>query len=124
MRFILATLLTGFLSFIMGMYAPWWSIAVVAFVVALIIKQPIGLAYLSAFLAILFLWGGLASMIQLRNKGVLAQKIANLFPLHGNTFLLIGLTALTGAMVAGFAAMSGSSLRPLDKRYTENRYGK
>lgn len=117
MRFILATLLTGTMCFILGMYAPWWSIALVAFVVALLIKQPIGLAFLSAFIAVLVLWGGLASLISLRNKGVLAQKIASLFPLQGNTFYLIALTALLGALVAGFAAMSGSSLRPLDKRY-------
>lgn len=117
MRFILATLLTGSLSFILGIHAPWWTIAIVAFVVALLVKQPIGLAFLSAFTAILFLWGGLAGFISLRNKGVLAQKIANLLPLQGSAFLLILVTALLGALVAGFAAMSGSSLRPLDKRY-------
>lgn len=119
MRFILAFLLTGTLSFILGMYTPWWSIAIVAFAVALVIRQPIGLAFLSAFTAILFLWGGLASLISFRNKGVLAQKIAALFPLQGNAFYLIALTALLGALVAGFAAMSGSSLRPLDRRYVK-----
>ncbi len=115
MRFTLATLLTGTLSLIAGLYLPWWSIAMVAFLVALLIKQKIGWAYLSAFTAIFFLWGGLALLFHIRNKGVLTHKIANLLPLNGNAFLLITITALVGALVAGFAAMSGSSLRPEER---------
>lgn len=116
MRFILATLLTATLSFIAGLYLPWWSLAIVAFLVALLIKQGIGWAWLSGFTAILFLWGGLASYIHMQNRGMLAQKIAALLPLNGNVFYLITITAFVGAIVAGFAAMSGSSLRPLDRR--------
>lgn len=116
MRFTLATLLTITLSFIAGLYLPWWSIALVAFGVALLIKQKIAWAYLSAFTAIFFLWGGLATFVNVRNNGVLAQKVAQLFPLHGNSFYLLLLTATVGALVAGFAAMSGSSLRPEEGR--------
>lgn len=116
MRFLLATLLTASLSFIAGMYLPWWSIAIVAFGVALLIKQKIGLAYLSAFTAIYFLWGGLALFINIRNKNMLSQKMAQIFPLNGNAIYLIMVTAFVGAIVAGFAAMSGSSLRPLERR--------
>src|SRR5690349_17127827 len=114
MRFTLATLLTITLSFIAGFYLPWWSIAFVAFLVALLIRQRPGFAYLSAFTAIFFLWGGLALFIHLRNNGVLTERMARLFPLGGNTIYLILITAMVGALVAGFAAMSGSSLRWLD----------
>jgi hypothetical protein len=116
MRFTLATLLTATLSFIAGLYLPWWSIALVAFFVALLIKQTIGFAYLSAFTAISFLWGGMALFVHVRNKGLLTQKIAQIFPLNGNAFYLITITSLVGALVAGFAAMSGSSLRPDERR--------
>lgn len=116
MRFLLATLLTAALSFIAGLYLPWWSIAVVAFLVALLIKQRIGWAYLSAFTAICFLWGGLALLFHLPNNGVLTGKVARIFPLNGNSFYLIALTAFIGALVAGFAAMSGSSFRPAEIR--------
>jgi len=112
MRFTLATLLTLTLSFLVGLFLPWWSIALVAFLVALLIKQEIGWAYLSAFTAIFFLWGGLATVINIQNKGVLAQRIAQLFPLNGNAVYLLMLTAIVGGLVAGFAAMSGSSIRP------------
>ena len=116
MRFLLATLLTAALSFIAGIYLPWWSLALVAFLVAVLIQQKTGYAFLSAFTAIWVLWGGLALFIHVRNMGVLTQKMAHLFPLNGQSFYLILLTAMVGATVAGFGAMSGSSLR-----LTENR---
>lgn len=116
MRFLLATLLTASLSFIAGLYLPWWSIAVVSFAVAVLVKQKIGLASLSAFTAIFLLWGALALLINMRNQSLLAQKMAQIFPLNGNTVYLILLTAFVGALVAGFAAMSGSSLRPVKKQ--------
>jgi len=116
MRFLLSTLLTATLSFIAGLYLPWWSLAPVAFLVALLIKQNIGRAYLAAFTAIFILWGGLASLIHVRNQGVLSQRVAHIFPLNGNTFYLILVTAIVGALVAGFAAMSGSSLRPAEEK--------
>jgi hypothetical protein len=113
MRFLLATLLTAALSFIAGIYLPWWSLALVAFLVALLIQQRLGWAFLAGFTAIFLLWGGLALLIHVRNQGVLTKRMAELFPLQGQSVLLILLTALLGALVAGFAAMSGSSLRPV-----------
>ena len=112
MRFLLATLLTAAFSFIAGIYLPWWSLAIVAFLVALLIQQKVGWAFLAAFTAIFLLWGGLAMLTHVRSQGLLTQKMALLFPLQGQSFYLILLTALVGALVAGFAAMSGSSLGP------------
>jgi hypothetical protein len=120
MKFLLATLLTATLSFIAGLYTPWWSIAIVAFLVALLIKQKIGLAFLSAFAGIFLLWGGLALLIDIKNKSILSHKMAQIFPLNGSSFLLVMVTAFVGALVAGFAAMSGSSLRPLEKISSAN----
>ena len=111
MRFILAILLTAALSFIAGLYTPWWSIAIVSFGVALLVKQRYGLAFLSGFMGIFLLWGGLAFWIDTKNNQVLSHKIAQLFPLGGSSILLIIVTASIGALVGGFAAMSGSSLR-------------
>ena len=117
MRFLLATLLTATLGFIAGIYLPWWSIAVIAFLVALLIKQKIGWAYLSAFAGIFLLWGGLAFLIDIKNESILSHKMAQVFPLNGSSLLLILITALIGALVAGLAAISGSSLRSLNDRH-------
>ncbi len=111
MRFILATLLTALISFIAGLFLSWWSIAVVAFVVALLLPQSITKGFLAGFLGIFLLWAILAFWIDVKNEHILSQKIAQLFSLGDSSFLLILITALIGALVGGFAAMSGSSLR-------------
>jgi hypothetical protein len=116
MRFLAATLLILLLSFIAGLFLPWWSIAIVAFLIALLIPQTIGKSFLAGFLGIFLLWGILALWIDVKNGSVLSQKISQLFSIGNVGFLLVLITALIGALVGGFAAMSGGSLRPIRER--------
>lgn len=111
MRFVLATLLIVVAGFIAGLYLPWWSIAIVAFLVALLVPQGIGRSFLSGFTGIFLLWGLLALWIDIKNESILSGKVAQLFFLGHHSVLLILATALIGALVGGFAAMSGASLR-------------
>lgn len=112
MKFIVTLILTALLSFICGIYIPyWWFFAVVAFVVAILVHQRAGKAFLAAFLALLLLWGGLAWWIDLKNESILSSKVASILPLGGSGVSLILITAFLGALVAGLAAMSGSYLR-------------
>ena len=111
MRFLLAILLTAALGFIAGKFLPWWSIAIVAFSVALLFPQRIGKSFLSGFLGIFLLWSLVALWIDAKNNSLLSSKVAAVFPLGGSTLLLILVTALIGALVGGFAALSGASLR-------------
>lgn len=111
MKFSVAFLLTALLSFIAGLYFPWWSIAIASFFVALLVHQKAGIAFVSAFLALLFLWSGLAWWINVKNENILSSKVAELLGIGSNTFLLILITGAIGGLVAGVAAMSGSFLR-------------
>ena len=111
MKFIVSIILTALLSFAFGMYLPWWSIAIAAFVVAVLIPQKPGKAFLTGFLALFLLWGILAFYIDVRNEHILSQKIAELIVKTKSSFLIIFITALVGALVAGFAALSGSYVR-------------
>lgn len=115
MRFFLAVILIMLLCFIAGLYLPWWSIAPVAFLVALLLGLGIGSGFLAGFLGVFLLWALLAFWIDVKNESVLSHKIAQLFPLGGSTILLILITALVGALVGGFAAMAGGSLRPVTR---------
>lgn len=112
MKFFLALLLTALFCFIAGLYLPWWSIAVVAFLVALFIRQRIGYSFLAGFAGVFLLWAILATWIDIENNSILSIKIAQLFPLGGSSVLLILVTAFVGGLVGGFAAMSGASLWP------------
>jgi hypothetical protein len=113
MKFITAIILTALLAFISGLlsFSPWWGFAVTSLIVALLVHQKAGKAFLAGFLGLFLLWGGLAWWIDMKNNGVLSQKIASVLPLGGNSILLIVVTGIAGGLVAGFAAMSGSYLR-------------
>ena len=111
MKFIAALIITALLSFIAGLYLPWWSIAIAAFIVALLVYQNAGMAFLSGFSGLFLLWSGLAFWIDNGNDSILSARIGELLGIGNNPFLLILITAIIGALVAGFAAMSGSFLR-------------
>ena len=111
MKFFTATFLTAILAFIIGLFLPWWGIAIAALVVAVIVHQKAGRAFLAGYTGVFVLWVGLSLWINMKNTGILSKKIANILPLNGNIFLLIAITGLIGGLVAGLAAMSGSYLR-------------
>lgn len=115
MKFLVAIILTALLSFISGLFLPWWGIAVAALLVAVVIHQKAGKAFLSGFLGVFLLWAALAWWIDMKNNGVLSERMAHLLPLGGSRLLLILVTGLVGGLVAGFAAMSGSFLRASSK---------
>src|SRR5579875_1746967 len=112
MRFILSFLLTAALNFIAGLFLPWWSIAIIAFLVAALIPQRIGFAFLSGALGVFLCWAIIEAWIDIKNNHILSHKIAELFHLAGSSLLLIVVSSFVGALVGGFAAMAGASLHP------------
>jgi apolipoprotein N-acyltransferase len=111
MKFLTALLLTALTAFAAGFWLDWWSIAIAAFLIALLVHQRAGKAFLSGFLGVFILWGILSWWIDIKNGGILSKKIAEVLPLGGSSLLLILVTAFIGALVAGFGALSGSYLR-------------
>lgn len=117
MKFITAIILTALLAFISGLlsFSPWWGFAITSLLVAVLVHQKAGKAFLAGFLGIFLLWAGLAWWIDMKNNGVLSTKIASILPLGGNSLVLIAVTGLIGGLVAGLAALSGSFLRSTSK---------
>jgi hypothetical protein len=111
MKFLVATVLTALLAFAGGLFLPWWSLAIAALLVALLVNQRAGKAFLSGFLGLFLLWIILAWWMDMKNGGILSKKIASVLPLGGNTFLLLLVTGIVSGLVAGFAALTGSYLR-------------
>ena len=118
MKFITAIILTALTGFVAGIlsFSPWWGFAITTLLVAVLVHQKAGKAFLSGFLGIFLLWAGLAYWMDKGNNGILSQKIAQILPLNGNSLLLILITGVVGGLVAGFAAMSGSFLRASSKK--------
>ena len=117
MKFGVSILLTILVSFVAGLYLPFWSVALVAFLVAIFIYQKPGMAYLAGFVSILLFWGLLAWWIDSQNDSILSKRMATIFPLGGSSALLILITAIVGAIIGGLSALSGSFLR----KYLESR---
>ena len=111
MKFIATTVLTLLLSFCACLYFPWWSIAVVAFLVSALIPQKPGRSFLSGFTALFLLWGIVSLWISVNNDHILAHRVSRLILQVDNPFLLILITSLIGAIVAGLAALTGSYVK-------------
>jgi len=111
MKFFVSLILTAFLSFAACLYLPWWSIAIVAFLVAALIPQRPGKAFLAGFIALFLLWGGLSFWLSTRNDHILAHKISLVVLKIDSPYFLIACCALIGGLVAGMAALTGSFLR-------------
>ena len=110
-KFLISILLTALLSFAACLYFPWWSIAISAFIVAVLLPQTPGRSFLSGFFAIFILWAGLCLFISFKNHHILTHKISLLIIKIDNPILIIILTALIGAIVAGFSALTAAYLR-------------
>ena len=113
MKIIVSIVLIALLSFAIGLYLPWWSLAIAAFLIPVFINQKPGWAFISGFTALFLLWGMLALTISADNSHLFAHKISLLILKSDSPMLLVFVTALLGALVAGLAALSGSLLRKL-----------
>jgi hypothetical protein len=113
MKFTISLVLTAALSFATCLYLPWWSIAMVAFIVAIAIPVKPLLSFISGFMAVFLLWSLLALYISNNNGHLLAHKISLLILKTDSPSFLIAITGLIGGIVAGFAALTGTYARRL-----------
>lgn len=111
MKFIFSFFIMGFLSFAVCLFLPWWSIAIVCFIVSAWIPQKKWLAFVTGFLSLFVLWAGMALWLSVRNDHILVHKMAPLIIHTENPGLLVLLTGLMGAVIGGFAAFTGSFIR-------------
>jgi hypothetical protein len=114
MKFIISLLLIILLSFVSCLYFPWWSIAIVAFIVVALIPQKPLMAFLCGFSALFLFWTVLSLWISSNNDHILAHKVSVLFLKTDSPFLLIIVTGLIGGLVAGFAALTASFIQKRD----------
>src|SRR5579864_5799603 len=97
LKFFVSIVLIVLLSFICGLFFPWWTIAVAAFVVSALIPQRPVAAFFTGFLALFLLWGGLAWAIDTANNSILSARVASLLYLQGSSILLVLVTGFVGA---------------------------
>lgn len=111
MKLIISLILTALLSYAAGLFLPWWSIAIAAFIVAALLPQKPLAAFATGFFAVFILWIFLALSVDMNNQHLLSMKISELLFKSQSHALIISVTGLVGGLVAGFAALAGSYLR-------------
>ncbi|MCF3108401.1 hypothetical protein LL912_06400 [Niabella sp. CC-SYL272] len=116
MKFFVSIVSISVLSYISGIYLPWWGIAVAGFVVAVLLQQKPALSFWSGFIGVFLLWLFLAWRINAANDGILAGRIGLLLGIGKSPLLLAVITGVIGGVVAGLGALSASYLHPRIKK--------
>ncbi len=111
MKFIVATLLTAFLAFFGGLYLPWWSLVIAAFIAGWLVYQSAWRSFLAGFLGLFLLWSFLAWWSDSANESILSARISQLLPGPDNALFVIILTGILAGIPAGMGALTGHILR-------------
>ncbi len=111
MKFVVSILLMGALSAAACLFFPWWSIAVVCFVVAVCIPQPHWVSFCTGFLSLFIVWAGLSYWISDQNNHILAHRVSILILKKDSPLGLILLTGFIGGIVGGLSALTGRTMR-------------
>lgn len=112
MKFIITTLCIAVACFAVQFFLPWWSLAIVAFVIGAASDLKGWQAFLSGLIGVGVVWLGYSFFIDLQTNSILSAKVAQIFSLSDPAYL-IAITGLIGALVGAFAALTGNSLRAL-----------
>lgn len=111
---MLLFLLIAIFSFLAQMILPWWSLAIVAFVLAFLLGKKSSKTFLSAFFGCGIVWLIMALYSHFAKGDLMTNRIASLLSLNGTVMLYVG-SFLIAAVVGGLAALSGFYLREISK---------
>ena len=104
-------ILIALVSLVAQLILPWWSLALVAFVVCFWRCQSSGRAFLYGFLGIAVIWLGYALLIQLQTDGVFVGRMSELLFKTNTSILPVLVTTLLGGLVGGIAGVAGYFVR-------------
>ena len=94
MKFLVSVLLIAIVSFVACIYLPWWSIAIVAFLVIILIPQKALHAFMAGFVAIFISWSVIAFNISYKNDHIIVHKISMIILKINSPLALVVITGL------------------------------
>ncbi len=106
MQFVVMILFSALVQY----FLPWWSVIIIPFLISAAVGKSGGGAFWNGFLSTAFLWLGVAYYEHTRSGGILTARISETFQGIG-TIGLLTITTWSGALLGGFAAMSGYFVR-------------
>lgn len=114
MKLAAGILSIAILSAVAEQFLPWWSIAVVAFAIGIVINKKAGQSFLMGFAGIAIFW--LVAMIfkDVPNDHILSRRMAMVFRINSYMLFML-IISILGGLIGGMAACAGSLLRPVRK---------
>ena len=109
MKFLITALLTALFGWLLGLWLPFWSLAIGAVLAGFLVRPGGWRAFVAGFIAGVVLWGGFAAWIDAANAHLLSARIGQLFGTGSMGMVLI--TALLGGLLAGLGCTLGHRLR-------------
>ena len=108
MNFLIIFIVTAILQ----LFAPWWTIALVPFLI--ILWRPLTPlhAFATGFLAIALLWFFYGLYLHISTEGAMSNRIAEIFSLP-NGILLLVVTTIVGGIIGGLSGLSGYFVRKI-----------
>ena len=90
---------------------PWWSLAVVTFLIGLTVARTAKLAFWAGFGGAALSWLLHAAWLAYQNDGLLAHRLAQLLPLGGSAAALVAVAGLVAGLAGGLAGLAGAWAR-------------
>lgn len=112
MKFIFRFLIIILLGYFLPFYLPWWILIIICFLVGFFIPGNSFTVFNAGFLGGGVVWMGLSFKLDSDTQSIMSEKIVQLMPFDDATLLII-IAGLIGAIVGGFSAVSGGSLRSI-----------
>ena len=111
MKFLVSIFLIALTGFALGLYLPWWTVAIASFLVSFFLYQKPLTSLLTGFLGIFLLWAAITIVRSSANEHILAHRMSMFILKNDSPYMLIFLTAFIGGIIGGLGALSGSLLR-------------
>lgn len=115
MRAIFAGVLIFVFGWIAQMFLPWWTIAILCFVISIAFFEKAKHALIVGFTTVFSLWLILAFYKSYQNDFILLERMSNLLGL-GSKWLLPFITALIGGIVGALSSLSGYYLQSINEK--------
>lgn len=114
-------LLIAILSLLAQVLLPWWSLAIVAFLVCFWRSLGAGRAFSYGFAGIALVWLCYALLIHIRTDGIFTSRMSELLFKTNNAAIPMLVTAILGGLVGGLAGLSGYFVRQATRNQIVNR---
>jgi len=111
MKFLASLILIVALSYLGGLFLDWWSVALAAFLVALLIPVSAAKSFVYSFISVFLLWLALAFFQDVRNDHILANRVSMVFLQMRSPIGMGIISSVIGGLVAGMGGLTGSLLR-------------